>query len=992
MKMIFSTSKIRQGITALVFIAAGLLMAGQAKASCKAGFTDSISGKTIKFFNSSSASNLKACKYTWSFGDGTTAKTTVTSAPSHTYADYNKTYTVCMYLFDSSAGCRDTICKTVTTGKAPCSVTVTYSVSLLSVSFSDSGSSAAVAGHKHSVYWDFGDGKTSTDAKVKHTYAKNGSYTACEIVYDSVTTCTAKACQTVSVSNCSLVVSYKYTVSGKAVSFTSTTTTSAHSSYKWSFGDGSKDSTSGSSVKHTYTASGSSFTTYLIVYDSSTGCTNYYVQTVVLCAVKTDFKSTSSLLDATFTSDSGNTSTVKYAWDFGDKGTSTSKNPKHSYSASGTYTVCLTVSDSAHGCYDKHCQTVTVSSCTLTDSYKYSVTGKKVSFSGTTNSTSTHIKYTWYFGDGAKDSSGKTVSHTYGSSVTSAVVYLLVYDSTTKCSNYFRETITFCNLHAGFSSSISTMTLKLLADSSGGSSAVKYTWALGDGSTATGKSVGYTYKKNGTYTVCLYVSDSATGCSASICKSVTINSCTLTTSYTYTVSGMKVSFSGTGSTTAHVRYLWYFGDGAKDSTTGKSVTHTYSSSTTTANAYLVLYDSVTKCTAYISHTILFCNVSAVWTYAASGKTVKFASSTSNTSTTKYKWSFGDGTYDTTSANPSHTYSATGKYYVCMVAIDGSCKADHCDSVSVTTGSSTYCIHGTVSTGKASGYPCIVYLIVYNSKDSSLKAIDSVTIKDTTGKYGFCGLSNGTYYTKAALLKKHPYYKYLVPTYHNDATKWAKAKSVVIYNGDVTGVDIKMVLGKNPGGAGFIGGKIKSGANKTGDPVANVLVVLYDSGANAVTSTYSDANGDYSFSGISFGTYNVEVEILGKPCTDAIVTISDTSATFKHVDMNINRLDITPAPAVLGINTNGWNITTADVYPNPVSSKLYIATNLQTSQNANIKIYDITGKVVTEINQDIAGGPQNMQVDASALPQGMYFIKLQLQKDNKILEARFVKVQ
>ena len=37
--------------------------------------------------------------------------------------------------------------------------------------------------------------------------------------------------------------------------------------------------------------------------------------------------------------------TIRYAWNFGDTGTSTSANPSRTYAAPGTYTVTLTATD-----------------------------------------------------------------------------------------------------------------------------------------------------------------------------------------------------------------------------------------------------------------------------------------------------------------------------------------------------------------------------------------------------------------------------------------------------------------------------------------------------------------------------------------------------------------------------------------------------------------------------------------------------------------------
>src|SRR5690606_10272909 len=44
--------------------------------------------------------------------------------------------------------------------------------------------------------------------------------------------------------------------------------------------------------------------------------------------------------------DTSTGSPTKWEWDFGDGGKSTSKNPSHTYSGAGTYTVKLTVTNS----------------------------------------------------------------------------------------------------------------------------------------------------------------------------------------------------------------------------------------------------------------------------------------------------------------------------------------------------------------------------------------------------------------------------------------------------------------------------------------------------------------------------------------------------------------------------------------------------------------------------------------------------------------------
>src|SRR3989442_11610823 len=61
------------------------------------------------------------------------------------------------------------------------------------------------------------------------------------------------------------------------------------------------------------------------------------------------FSSSCSGLTCSFTSTSSDPdgSITAYSWTFGDGGTSTVQNPSHTYTAGGTYTVALTVTDNA---------------------------------------------------------------------------------------------------------------------------------------------------------------------------------------------------------------------------------------------------------------------------------------------------------------------------------------------------------------------------------------------------------------------------------------------------------------------------------------------------------------------------------------------------------------------------------------------------------------------------------------------------------------------
>jgi hypothetical protein len=56
---------------------------------------------------------------------------------------------------------------------------------------------------------------------------------------------------------------------------------------------------------------------------------------------------------------------------------------------------------------------------------------------------------------------------------------------------------------------------------------------------------------------------------------------------------------------------------------------------------------------------------------------------------KYKWSFGDGTYDSTTTTPTHVYAATGTYEVCLTIYDVVAGKENTSCEYVTVGGPDY---------------------------------------------------------------------------------------------------------------------------------------------------------------------------------------------------------------------------------------------------------------------------------------------------------------
>jgi len=146
-----------------------------------ASFTDSVSGLTVSFTNTSTDTGGTISTYAWTFGDGSTS---TSASPSHTYSAAG-TYTVTLEVTDNT-GATSTKTGSVTVSAAAGGDPVasfTDTTSGLTATFTNT--STDTGGTIDAYAWNFGDGSTSTSASPSHTYAAAGTYTVSLEVTDN---------------------------------------------------------------------------------------------------------------------------------------------------------------------------------------------------------------------------------------------------------------------------------------------------------------------------------------------------------------------------------------------------------------------------------------------------------------------------------------------------------------------------------------------------------------------------------------------------------------------------------------------------------------------------------------------------------------------------------------------------------------------------------------------------------------------------------------
>lgn len=389
---------------------------------------------------------------------------------------------------------------------------------------------------------------------------------------------------------------------------------------------------------------------------------------------------------------------VKWTWNFGDGSAAvvaaTDAAQTHTYAATGSYIVTLTV-ENAGGCKSAlFSKTITVlpNPAANFSFGKECLPGGSLQFtdaSTISDGTQNQFNYSWKFGDGGT-SFAKNPSHNY--SAVGPYRATLVVTSGAGCTDSITKTVDsiYAQPEAKFTVPAEVClggTVNFTDQSAAANSTVAlWSWDFGDGTTpSTQQNPSHIYAAVGTYTVKL-TAVSAVGCQTTVAQQQTVVNPLPTANFTPSIPacvGHTVAFTDNSTANAGSlnKWTWNFGDGSAVivATTNAVQTHTYAA----AGTYNVLLAVQTNkgCVSAVKTGPVMISPLPLPRFIMPGNCVndpvsQFVDSSSiadgSQAAFTYSWNFDDaastGTNPNTSTakNPAHKFTATGNYNVKLI--------------------------------------------------------------------------------------------------------------------------------------------------------------------------------------------------------------------------------------------------------------------------------------------------------------------------------------
>ncbi|MDT8413130.1 MAG: PKD domain-containing protein [Vicingaceae bacterium] len=479
-------------------------------------------------------------------------------------------------------------------------------------------------------------------------------------------------------------------------------------------------------------------------------------------------------------------------------------------------------------------------------------------------------------------------------------------------------------------------------------------------------SVSYTFI-NGSHTVRLMISDSASNCNDVLTQTINVTSgqnCNINAGFTYTmgttVNG-SVNFQST-TTGNFASELWVYGDNSW----GASPNHTYWSngsymvSLIARDASQTCFDT-TQQTITISNISSTCNPSLNFSYIDNGNgNFSFSNTSNNYNPSGYfYWNFGNG-QTSWNLTPSNTYTTNGTYNVRLIYLDSL-------NACIDTLDQQITVTGVIP-------PCTA-VADYTYLDNGFGNF-SFTSTSTGGLNHYWQFGDGN----NAIYVNNPNHTFAANGTYNvvlhifdslfTCYKW---KSYTIIVNGVNGTSI-----------------CNAGYTMYLDSITNNIIVTNSSTGPNLSYFWNFGDGNTSTQAYPSYTYStpgpfylcLTVSDSVNSCTSTYCdSIGSNGVVLRQTGFTIN---VQPAN-VVGIEEHKDEVSELTIYPNPFKETMFIDININVETNLEVFVTDLVGNTVGIIsNKFMNAGSHKLQWNPEDLSNGIYLLNV---KTNNALKVK-----
>lgn len=678
-------------------------------------------------------------------------------------------------------------------------------------------------------------------------------------------------------------------------------------------------------------------------------------------------------------------------WDLGNNILYTTNVVEHTFESAGIYGVCLTIT--SNDCSDSYCFDIEVpgnnNGNTCNANFEFEVNSVESSVQlFPVSEFSEQSSYLWTL-DGDTISDDYLIPNLPLEAGIHEICYSVeledCYDA--QCFEIIINQDTLpqgCQAYFNWNISNSNPFRVLLFDDSYVESEATYFWDLGNNAIYTTEAVEHTFEESGTYLICLTVTTN--NCSDTYCTEVVVpgnnsnEDCNPFFEYTidsiteegiYIVSLHSVDVPPN----SPVEHEWFilgyetqYGANPQfqlNQAGVYTICHSVYSPfcIDTLCATVLIGQDTSDCEAYFAASISQFDPFRV---------VCENQSFTNDEGATYLWDFGNEIYATT-FNAEHNFEQSGPYQICLTVTSENCSDTYCETVFIPgTAPTDFAIGGQVFAGANLADIGSVRLYQYDQVSNATQLIQTTPI-DTSGYYFFNEVEEGTYLIKAGLNENSEYYGSYVPTYFGSQFYWLDAEPIVVFE-SVFSYNISLIYSDNPGGEGWVNGNIDDGPYRLSSAIeassasliSNADVYLMDLNGSAQQYSLTDTEGEFSFSNLAYGTYQLIADVPGMICIPVEFTLSPDN---QGVTLNMIMGD-----EILAVqNTEG--IKVSSVYPNPASERAFIKINLRSTQNIISSLTTTSGQLLWQNTQRLSEGTNVIEVPLDQAAKGFYCLSL-----------------